>query len=69
MGILFVLVVIFAPEGLWGLVNRLGRKLTHQQTSSVRPGPEALEMDDGGTTPESALPDPAMTTTAEKVQR
>lgn len=68
MGVLFVVVVIFAPEGLWGLVTRLGRKVTQQQSSSAPPGPEGLAGDDGQAS-ESALPDPAMTASAEKVQR
>ena len=40
MGIVFVAVVIFAPEGIWGLVKRLAQRVTGQRG---RPTPEGIE--------------------------
>ena len=38
MGIVFVAVVIFAPEGIWGIVTKFARRLTHQNLSRGRRG-------------------------------
>jgi branched-chain amino acid transport system permease protein len=64
MGIVFVTVVIFAPEGLWGVVTKFARRLTHQRS---RPGAGVNEIPQAEETLESEteLPDP----TNEKVQR
>ena len=32
MGVLFVAIVIFAPEGVWGVGRKYARKLSHQTT-------------------------------------
>jgi branched-chain amino acid transport system permease protein len=64
MGIVFVTVVIFAPEGLWGIATKFARRLTHQRS---RPGIGVNEIPQAEETLESEteLPDP----TNEKVQR
>jgi branched-chain amino acid transport system permease protein len=66
MGIVFVAVVIFAPEGLWGLVTKFARRLTHQKAKRGQLGINEVPVGDATSeTAESELPDP----TTEKVQQ
>lgn len=50
MGTLFVVVVIFAPEGLWGVARKYTRRLTHQsrRTPSIGIGGGALDIPGAG---------------------
>ena len=61
MGIFFVLVVIFAPDGVWGVGQALGRRLTgqssRQPTRSIRGLPEG-EPQGSGTPADTELPEP-----------
>jgi branched-chain amino acid transport system permease protein len=66
MGIVFVAVVIFAPEGLWGLVTKFARRLTHQRPKRGQLGINEVPVGDAtAETAESELPDP----TTVKVQQ
>jgi branched-chain amino acid transport system permease protein len=65
MGIVFVAVVIFAPEGIWGLVTKLARRMTHQKPQPGQLGINEVPVGDAGAEPENEMPDP----TTEKVQQ
>ena len=55
MGIVFVTVVIFAPEGIWGLVTRLARQLTHQRPRRGELGVDEVPVAGPGEAPESEV--------------
>jgi branched-chain amino acid transport system permease protein len=71
MGVFFVLVVIFAPEGVWGVGRSLGRRLTHRSapgaghgiTDSLPTGDLATEADMGPAV-DNSLPEPTTERTA-----
>ena len=65
MGIVFVAVVIFAPEGIWGLVTKFARRLTHQRARPGLLGINEVPLGDPGVEAETDLADP----TTEKVQQ
>jgi branched-chain amino acid transport system permease protein len=65
MGIVFVAVVIFAPEGIWGLVTKFARRLTHQRARPGRLGINEVPLGDPSAEAETDLADP----TTEKVQQ
>jgi branched-chain amino acid transport system permease protein len=66
MGALFVVVVIFAPEGIWGVLRKYGRKLTQQQS---RPA-GAASVPGGNDQSDTGLPDgdPDAVASIEKAQ-
>jgi branched-chain amino acid transport system permease protein len=65
MGIVFVAVVIFAPEGIWGLVTKFARRLTRQKRQPGALGINEVPVGDASVEAETELADP----TAEKVQQ
>jgi branched-chain amino acid transport system permease protein len=65
MGIVFVTVVIFAPEGLWGVVTKFARRLTHQGSRPGQAGIGEIPQGDSTVQSETELSDP----TTEKVQQ
>jgi branched-chain amino acid transport system permease protein len=65
MGIVFVSVVIFAPEGVWGLAKNLARRVVHKPSPPIAEGIDSVGLaEDAGAAPDAALPDP----TNERVQ-
>ena len=65
MGIVFVAVVIFAPEGIWGIVTKFARRLTHQRSQPGQLGINEVPVGDPTVEDVTEMPDP----TTEKVQQ
>jgi branched-chain amino acid transport system permease protein len=65
MGIAFVAVVIFAPEGLWGLVTKFARRLTRQKPQPGQLGINEVPVGGSAAQTDTTMPDP----TTEKVQQ
>jgi branched-chain amino acid transport system permease protein len=65
MGIAFVAVVIFAPEGLWGLVTKFARRLTRQKPQPGQLGINDVPVGGSAAQTDTTMPDP----TTEKVQQ
>ena len=65
MGIVFVAVVIFAPEGIWGIVTKFARRLTHQRSQPGQLGINEVPVGDPTVDDMTEMPDP----TTEKVQQ
>jgi branched-chain amino acid transport system permease protein len=65
MGIAFVAVVIFAPEGLWGLVTKFARRLTRQKPQPGQLGINEVPVGGSAAETDTTMPDP----TTEKVQQ
>jgi branched-chain amino acid transport system permease protein len=66
MGIVFVTVVIFAPEGLWGLITKFGRRLTDQRPRRDQQGINDIPVP---TSTDGAESDELVDPTIERVQQ